>query len=56
MIIENIMSDLKLNRGCEHFRFVFDVVLRPDKVKGFKLLPRRWVVEEPSPGSIDTPR
>ena len=32
MIIENIMSDLKLNRGWEHFRFVFDVVLRPDKV------------------------
>lgn len=30
---------------CEHFRFVFDVVLRSDDVKGFKLLPRRWVVE-----------
>ncbi len=29
----------------EHFRFVFDVVMHSDDVKGFKLLPRRWVVE-----------
>jgi putative transposase len=29
----------------EHFRFVFDGVMRSDDIKGFKLLPRRWVVE-----------
>jgi putative transposase len=28
-----------------HFHFVLAVVLRTDDVKGFKLLPRRWVVE-----------
>jgi putative transposase len=30
---------------CEHLRLVFDVVVRSDDVKGFTLLPRRWVVE-----------
>jgi putative transposase len=27
------------------FKFVFEVVLRSDKQKGFEVLPRRWVVE-----------
>ena len=30
---------------AQHFSFVLEVVLRSDDVKGFKLLPRRWVVE-----------
>jgi putative transposase len=29
----------------QHLRFVLRVTLRPDGVKGFVLLPRRWVVE-----------
>jgi transposase len=29
----------------EHFRFVLQPVLRSDDVRGFKVLPRRWVVE-----------
>ncbi len=29
----------------QHLRFVLRVTLRPEGVKGFVLLPRRWVVE-----------
>jgi len=30
---------------AEHLRFRLQVVLRADEQKGFKVLPRRWVVE-----------
>ncbi len=41
---------LKLMDKAAYLDFVIEIIKRCDDQKGFQVLPRRWVVEEPSAG------
>ncbi len=43
--VDGIYRGTLMEWVLEHFKFVLQPVLRSDDVRGFKVLPRRWVVE-----------
>jgi putative transposase len=41
-----LMGDIRGQNVAQRFHIVVQAVLRTDNIKGFHLLPRRWVVEQ----------